>query len=272
LLALNAAFYFGACYALLEPVYHTAIGFFAVAVAVSHMGAAGALWGRDQRGALLSAAAAWVLLVLAVPIQFAGYRVTVAWAAEGAALAWIGVRLNQRRAVQAALAVFVLVMLRLAASDSRAYPNPSPYVAIGNARFLAFVAAAAALWAAAVWTRPGRSSAFTYVAGHAILLWGLSLEAVGWAARTAAPENFRSFASASISILAGTYALLLAGGGSARSHSPTRLLGMILIGMVVVKLYLYDVWLLGQFYRMAAFAILGIVLLVTSYLFRPCSR
>jgi len=36
---------------------------------------------------------------------------------------------------------------------------------------------------------------------------------------------------------------------------------------VVVKLYLYDVWLLGGFYRMAAFAILGVMLLVMSYLY-----
>jgi uncharacterized membrane protein len=35
----------------------------------------------------------------------------------------------------------------------------------------------------------------------------------------------------------------------------------------VAKLYLYDVWLLGQFYRMAAFAILGVLLLAMSYLY-----
>ena len=43
-------------------------------------------------------------------------------------------------------------------------------------------------------------------------------------------------------------------------------MGIGLIGMVVLKLYLYDVWLLGAFYRMAAFAILGVMLLVMSYL------
>jgi uncharacterized membrane protein len=41
---------------------------------------------------------------------------------------------------------------------------------------------------------------------------------------------------------------------------------------VVAKLYLWDVWSLGLFYRMAAFAALGALLLVMSYLysrFRP---
>ena len=272
LVVLNAAFYFGASYALLEDAHSVIIGLFAVAVAAVHMTVARALWTLDQRGAVLAAGAAWTLLVLAVPIQFAGYRVTVAWAAEGAALAWIGVRLSRRAAIRGALAVFAMVVIRLAVSDSFLYNTSGSYAALANARFLAFAAAAAGLWASAWWVRTGRSAAVLYVSGHAVLLWGLCLEAVGWAGRTASPGNFRSFASASLSVLAGAYALVLVGGGSAKVHAPTRLLGMILIGIVVVKLYLYDVWLLGQFYRMAAFAILGIVLLVISYLFRPRSR
>jgi uncharacterized membrane protein len=50
-------------------------------------------------------------------------------------------------------------------------------------------------------------------------------------------------------------------------NAPTRVLGIALIGFVVLKLYLYDVWLLGQFYRMAAFGILGVLLLVMSYFY-----
>jgi uncharacterized membrane protein len=49
-------------------------------------------------------------------------------------------------------------------------------------------------------------------------------------------------------------------------------MGMGLIGLVVIKLYLYDVWLLGPFYRMAAFAILGALLLVMSYLYSRRER
>ena len=60
---------------------------------------------------------------------------------------------------------------------------------------------------------------------------------------------------------------MLVGGGAARGHAITRICGIVLIGCVVAKLYLYDVWLLGQFYRMAAFAILGVLLLTMSYLY-----
>jgi uncharacterized membrane protein len=267
LLAANAGLYFAAAYGLLRSDYGAYVGLFAVGLAVAQAIAARLLWTADPRGAALSAGAAWVILILAAPIQFAGYRVTVIWAAEAAAMVWIGVRLGQRRAVLAALGVLGLVLLRLAFSDAWMYGSPGEYTALVNARFLAFAAAAASFWAAAWWIRDGRLASGVYVTGHVVMLWGLVLEAAGWAARTAAPENFRSVASTSISVIAAAYAVLLVAGGAAWRHAGSRLMGIGLIGIVVLKLYLYDVWLLGAFYRMAAFAILGVMLLVVSYLY-----
>lgn len=267
ILALDAAFYFGFCYALLEINYSSWLGLFAVAVALVQAAAARLLWGRDSRGSTLAAGVAWALLVLAVPIQFAGYRITLAWALEAAAIAWIGVRLQQARAVYASAAVFVLVLARLAFLDSGMYSNPAAYPELVNARFLVFAVCAFAFWATARWVRQGRYAMLAYVAGHAVLLWGLCLEAVGWAARTAAPQDLRSVASTGISVLIAAYAVVLVAGGVFQRHAPTRLLGVALIGLVVLKLYLYDVWLLPQFYRMAAFGILGLLLLLMSYFY-----
>jgi uncharacterized membrane protein len=267
LVALNAAFYFGACYFLLETGYGSFEGLFAVAVALLQMGAARLLFRRDARGSLLAAGAAWVLLVLAAPIQLVGYRITIAWAIEGAAVVWMGERLRDRRAVAGSLAVFLLVLGRLAAVDSRMYAGPTDYALLANARFLTFLAAAAALWGAAWWIAEGRPALAAYVAGHLVMLWGLCLEAAGWAGRTAEPANLANVASTAISVVVGAYAVLLVAAGAARRSAVTRVLGMVLIGLVVAKLYLYDVWLLGQFYRMAAFAILGVLLLAMSYLY-----
>ena len=267
MLAANAGLYFAAAYGLLRSDYAAYVGLFAVGLAVAQAIAARLLWTADPRGAALSAGAAWVILILAAPIQFAGYRVTVIWAAEAAAMVWIGVRLGQRRAVISALGVLGLVLLRLAFSDASMYASPGEYTAVVNARFLAFAAAAASFWAAAWWIREGRLATGVYVTGHVVMLWGLALEAVGWAARTAAPENFISMASTSISVIAAAYAVLLVAAGAAWRHAGSRLMGIGLIGIVVLKLYFYDVWLLGAFYRMAAFAILGVMLLVVSYLY-----
>jgi hypothetical protein len=264
---LNAGFYFGASYGLLRTSYEPYVGLFAVALAIAEAAAARLLWRADARGALLSAGAAWVILVLAAPIQFVGYRVTVTWALEAAAMVWVGVRLGDRRAAVAAMWLFVVAGFRLAASDSQLYTETALYPLLFNARFVAFAAVAVSLWASAWWLRQGRMASGAYIAGHAAMLWGLALEAAGWAGRTASPENFDSVASTAISVVAAAYAVLLVGGGAAWKHASSRLLGIGLIGIVVLKLYLYDVWLLGAFYRMAAFAILGVMLLVMSYLY-----
>jgi uncharacterized membrane protein len=274
-LPLNAGLYFGASYSLLTESYGSYVGLFAVGVASAQAAAAGVFWRIDQRTALLSAGTAWVILILAAPIQFVGSRVTVIWAAEAAAMAWIGVRLAERRAVHAAIALLGVVLVRLAVSDARAFATAGAgaYTTLINARFLAFTSSAIAFWAVAWWIREGRLAAITYAIGHAVMLWGFVLEAIGWAARTASPENFTSVASTAISVMSAGYALMLVGGGAAWKHAVSRLMGIGLIGIVVLKLYLYDVWLLGAFYRMAAFAILGVMLLVMSYLYsRRASR
>jgi uncharacterized membrane protein len=46
-----------------------------------------------------------------------------------------------------------------------------------------------------------------------------------------------------------------------------RILGLGLLAIVVFKLYLYDVWQLNRIYRVVAFAILGALLLITSFVY-----
>jgi uncharacterized membrane protein len=267
IVAFGAAFYFGFGYFLLVTRYRAWEGLFAMAAAVLQAGEAKLLWRRDSRASTLSAAVAWVLLVLAVPIQFAGYRVTITWALEGAALTWIATKLQAGRALYAAAALFALVIARLAILDGRLHSNPAAYLPLGNARFLTFLVSATALWGAAWWARHGRYATWTYVAGHVVLLWGLALETVGWVEGSVGFQNLRSVATTAISVLIAVYAVILVAAGVFQRHAPTRLLGVTLIGLVVLKLYLYDVWLLAQFYRMAAFAILGVLLLIMSYFY-----
>lgn len=54
---------------------------------------------------------------------------------------------------------------------------------------------------------------------------------------------------------------------SACGFRPAACLALALIGFVVLKLYVYDAWLLVRIYRVTAFAMLGALLLLTSYLY-----
>lgn len=271
--AANGGFYYASCFALLDPGYRTWMGAIALALAGVHFAAGRELRDRAAPGARASWAASLYLgialafLTLAAPVQLAGFRITVAWALEAAALAWAGSRARERRLVQAALAVFALVLVRLLVIDSWMYASPGAYRMLVNARFLAFLTAAVAFWLAARSIRTGWEALGTYAAGHFVMLWSLGLEALGWAARTASPENLRNLQSTSISILLAAYSVLLVSLGVAWRSALDRLLGLGLIGLVVLKLYFFDVWRISRMYRVAAFAVLGILLLVTSYLY-----
>ena len=270
LLALNGAFYFGASYNLLQKDYHAWLGLFAVALAAVHLGLALLLWrrqDRDTRPVLLAIGIALTFITLAAPIQFSEYRITMAWALEMAALAWIGARTNSRSLNYAALAIFVLVLFRLDGIDSWMYSSPAAYQPVVNARFLTFLIAACASWAAAYWTKAGWQALVLYLGGHYVMLWILSLEALGWVARGASPENLLSAQSAAVSIMMACYALLLIGAGVVYRSGLNRMLGLGLIGVVVAKLYLYDIWLLVRLYRIVAFGALGALLLLTSYVY-----
>jgi uncharacterized membrane protein len=151
--------------------------------------------------------------------------------------------------------------------DSWIYPQSTDYSLLWNARFFTFIVAAGSLWASAYWVRRGMAAITAYVSGHVVLLSGLMLEVAGWAERIADPQNVANLASTALSILMALYALLLIGAGVASRTLINRILGLGLLGLVVVKLYIYDVWLLVRIYRIVAFAALGALLLITSYLY-----
>jgi uncharacterized membrane protein len=274
ILALNAAAYFGSSYWRLHVRYHAWLGLFAMALAAIHLALAYELWRRqpeqrrELRPILLCAGVALSCLTLAVPVQFTAYRITMAWSLEAAGFSWIGARLRDSRMIWATSAIFLLVWMRLAAIDAWIYSPGESYTAIVNERFFTFALAAVCMWLAAKWvTEPEPLRLAYYIAGHVAMLWTLTQEVLGWAGRNAAPENLVSVETISVSILYACYAVVFVSLGVATRTAVNRVAGLILIGAVVLKLYLFDVWQLGRFYRTLAFVALGVLLLSTSFLY-----
>jgi uncharacterized membrane protein len=138
-----------------------------------------------------------------------------------------------------------------------------------NQRFLTFLIAGAASLAAAYWTK-GRlkeGALSQYIAGNVFLLWGMILEILDWAVRTRPQENLLSVETVAISVLLAVYAVVLVSLGVATRTSVNRLAGLVLMGIVVLKLYFFDVWQLDRIYKIAAFGALGILLFATSFLY-----
>jgi uncharacterized membrane protein len=208
-------------------------------------------------------------LTLAIPIQLSGFTVTMAWSIQTAALTWIGVRLNSTRTVIWAIVIFALAFLHVAIIDSQMYPDFNLYALLFNARFFTFAVLAAALLLSANWaSKLDRELGLVhFIGGNVVMLGGLSLEVIGWADRSARPENLLSVETIGITILFAVYAVVLVSVGVAARSPVSRLAGLVLTAIVILKLYLFDVWQLGRFYQIIAFVILGVLLLSTSFLY-----
>jgi uncharacterized membrane protein len=267
--ALNAGLYFAHGYSLLDAHYRAFRGLFAAGLAALHLGVGVQLWKaqpedrRDLRPVLILVGIALTLLTLAAPIQFAGYRITMAWTLEAAALAWIAVRAAEVRLRVASLAVFFLALIRLLVVDT----GITTQTTVWNLRFLTFLVGASCMGATAWWMRSWRWALAPYVAGHFVLLWGMGLETLDGVGRGAAPESLASARSLAISVLMALYGFTLVAAGVLTRFIVNRLLGLGLVGLVILKLYFSDIWLLARVYRIAAFTGLGALLLVTSYLY-----
>jgi uncharacterized membrane protein len=93
------------------------------------------------------------------------------------------------------------------------------------------------------------------------------MEIAGWARRTSEPQDIANVESTGISILMAVYASALVVGGVALRSALNRILGLGLFGLVILKLYLLDVWSLSHGFRITAFLALGGMLLLVSYLY-----
>jgi uncharacterized membrane protein len=106
-----------------------------------------------------------------------------------------------------------------------------------------------------------------YATAHAALTICFLSVVESWSARISGEANRSSAVSELDSVLLAVYGVVLIAVGVGRRSVINRLIGLTLIGIVVAKLYLYDVWLLARFYRISAFVALGVILLAASYIY-----
>ena len=270
ILALNGIVYYGCAYALLKPHNGAWLGLLAVSVAGVHLVLGISLWkiraaaGYDARPVLLALGVALGFLTLAVPIQFTGFSITMSWALEAAALTWISRRTQQHQVSVGAAAVYVLVFFRLYAIDAWL---PQSHLLV-NSRFVTFVVSAISCWLGAWWLKNERlAAAVAYVAGHFILVSTCLLEWNDAVDAAVNPENRVGVFAVGASILMAVYGTILISIGVTHRSALNRLLGLLLMAIVILKLYFYDVWEASRLFRTAAFMFLGLLLLLTSYLY-----
>jgi hypothetical protein len=229
--------------------------------------------GERQIGRLaLVAGTALAYITLAVPLQLEKEWITIAWALEGAALAWLYVRIPHRGLYWSAVVLVAVVFVRLALNPAVLVYEPRGSVRIWNWYLYTYVVAAASMLAAAwslVKTNDGivpglpRASTLLKAAGTILLFLLLNIEIADFFA-TGDTITF-NFSATLVQDL--TYTLgwgifgvgLLALGIVLRSR-PTRVAALGLLIVTVIKCFLHDLARLTGLYRVASFVGLAICL------------
>lgn len=229
---------------------------------------------RDLGRLALVAGAALAFVTVAIPLQLEKEWITIGWALEAAALAWLFGRIPHRGLLLASAGLSAVVFVRLVLNEAVLSYHARSATPILNWYLYTYLAAAAALFLAArflrgtaddLWGGRLRVSTADLVFGTVLLFALVNIEIADWFA-TGPALTFRFTRGASLAQdLAYTLAWavfgvgLLAAGIVGRSRA-ARAAALGLLVVTVLKAFLHDLGRLGGLYRVASFVGLAISL------------
>jgi len=272
----NSLAYLAALRQMLWPQNRWALTVAVLALAAAHLGAERLLpekRGRKLRVArILYAGLALTFVTLAIPIRLEGRWITIAWAVEGAVLIWSGLRVRFAAMRWVGFVMFAIVAGRLAVISIPAGDF------LLNARFATFAIAVACILAAcsfasAAWTDLSETEKTAYrisaIGANVLALVALSLEFWDAFGRMPSLGIDRGHAQElALSMLWLVYALGLLGAGLWKKSEAMRWQALVLLGVVIVKVFLFDLSFLEKFYRIVSFFLLGLALLLISFYYQ----
>jgi uncharacterized membrane protein len=211
-------------------------------------------------------------LSAALPIQLRDQWLTVAWALEGLALAWLSGRLRHPLIPVASVVLAVTVGVRLIVNPWALEYGDSGGLPIFN-------------WTLYTWGLPAICMmASAHLLGERVPRWvrgtlvGMSL-ATGFVLVNVQVSDFfqdegpielggKGVLQGMVRSLAwGAYGVLVLGGGVWRDSRAVRLAGFSVVMMAAAKVFILDLWELSGFVRVGSVLGLGVTLLVAAFLF-----
>jgi len=232
--------------------------------------------GRDMGRLALVGGGALAFLTVAIPMQLEHQWITIGWALEGAALAWLFTRVPHRGLLYAALALLGAVFVRLVLNPEVFLYEPRGTMRIVNWYLYAYLLAAMAMGAAAWWfsrtddTMPlpvPRPRHLLPAAAVIVLFFLVNIEIADFYA--SGPEILFRFGVTIAQDLTYTIAWLVFGlallaAGIVAHARPARIAAVALVTVTTFKCFLYDLSSLEGLYRVGAFLGLGISLALVS--------
>jgi uncharacterized membrane protein len=231
---------------------------------------------RDLGRLALVAGGALAFLTVAIPLQLRQQWITIGWALEGAAVAWLFTRIRHRGLLLAAVGLFAAVFGRLVLNPEVFHYEPRGDMRIVNWYLYTYAIAAAAMFVAGWWlsktddhlagTMP-RPRHLLPTGATILLFMLLNIEIADF--YSDGPEILFRFGSSIQQDLTYTIAWLAFGiivlaAGIIAKAKPARVASVAMIAVTTFKCFLYDLRSLGGLYRVAAFVGLAISLALVS--------
>jgi uncharacterized membrane protein len=275
MLFFNSFAYSGALFILLWPDDKWPLTLLFVSLAAANVAIARLIpspgGGQAPTARLLYAGLALTFLTLAIPVRLEGKWITLSFAVEGAILVWTGFRAASNFLRQAGYLLLAISGLRLLLLP----PEGGPF--LFNARFGAYVVMVAcfgiALWAAK--SHPAQDLGgqerveigIFAVAINVFALVALSMEFWDYFGKASTTIDSSLAQHLALSILWTLFASGLLIFGIQNKSPLLRWQGLVLFGLVVGKVFLYDLSFLERVYRILSFFVLGAVLMAVSFLY-----
>jgi uncharacterized membrane protein len=262
---------FSLLYNVLQPTYPAFRGALAALLALGAVGLWRAMRSRDALAALNAAALSFTLVALGVAVQFDGRTVVIGWAAEGVAIAWVGLRAQSVAFQFGGLALWGLSALRLSDGYDVTVAGFTPLFnerAFATGFVIAMGYALAWLFNRSGSTYAPKTRAALHMAASMLTLVWITAE-IGsfWDVRVDRPQA-DLYEQVMLSLGWGVYGAILIALGMRRAYAPVRYIGMAVLAITILKVFFYDLWELGGIYRVIGFIGFGIVLLLVSYLYQ----
>jgi len=217
-----------------------------------------------------------LFLTAAIPILLDNEWITVAWALEAAALAWLSTRIRVGALVKASGVLAVAAFARLVMNPELWRYHPRGATPIFNWYLYTFGIPAIAFLAAAHWVRDSPVARELRMTEGLQLLAGITL----FVLLNVEIADFFSTGSTLVfrltggglaqdmtySLAWGLFALALLFIGIARSSKMTRAAALAVLLLTIAKVFLHDLWDLGALYRVGSIVGLAVALLAVSFL------
>ncbi len=285
---LNAAAYLGISLGIMWDDFRVWMGGFILLVALFYGALSYVSLKRSSENARLSLfalAIALVFLTIAIPVQLGDTAwTTIVWAVEFVLLMWLSFTLRMPNLRNYSYVIFLAMAVRLIFFDTTV--DMRSFQPVLNERFLAFVVGITATYISAyiLWrqraTFPewGTPASTLLIAANFFSLWILSFEV--WhsfssalrSAEPAAMEGLRNAQNLSLTAVWAIYAVIALIIGIMKRWRYVRLGALAFLAVPIVKVFVYDVFKLDMGYRIGAFVGLGLLLLVSAYLYQRYSN